>query len=128
MVRRFLMLGLVFVTCGLSCPSPSNSSSEQQDSSNPQSAPEAQTKPPGQPSDASKKKPRKVWTNEEVEGAKSGASTNQHGASSAGSGSASPSAAKSAAYDDLVKSYLKKLARFETTWRRSTAKCSRQRT
>jgi Skp family chaperone for outer membrane proteins len=53
-----------------------------------------------------------VWTNDEIEGAKSDTSiTNKNVAGAGGASSSSPSAAaKSATYENLVKTYQKKLA------------------
>jgi hypothetical protein len=111
MGRRFLTLGVISVIWVLSGSAQSNSSSGQEDSSKAQCAPGAETKPQDQFADTNKKKPKKVWTNDEIEGAKSdSAAANEHGVSAGGSSSSSPSpAAKSSAYENLVKTYVKKL-------------------
>jgi hypothetical protein len=114
MVRRSLMLGLVFALWVLPCAAQSDSSSGQQDSSKPQPAAGAETKSQDQPADATKKKSKKVWTNDDVEGGKTDTSAvrSERSTGAAGGSSSSSAAAgtKSAAYDNLVKSYLKKLS------------------
>ena len=113
MGRRFLTLGVICVSWVLSCSAQSNASSGQQDSSKPQSGPETEAKPQGPSADTSKKKPKKVWTNDDVEGPKTDiAAKNGHSAIAAGGSNSSPASAgtKSSAYDNLVKSYWKKLA------------------
>ena len=110
MMRPLLTAGLVFFGSALACAAQSStSSSGQQDSSNSQSASQAQTKPEGQPLDESKKKPKKVWTNEELDSVKGSASVIGDNPSSTGSSSSSDSP-KPSSYDRLVESYLKKLA------------------
>jgi hypothetical protein len=113
MVRLSLTLGLVFVLWILPCMAQSDSSSGQQDSSKPQSVAGTETKSQGQPADTTTKKSKKVWTNDDVEGAKTDtAATNEHSVNASGGSKASsaPAGTKSSVYDNLVKSYLKKLA------------------
>jgi chromosome segregation ATPase len=109
---RLLTLGVISFTWVLLCSAQSNSSSGQQDSSKAQCAPGVETKSQAQLADTTKKKPKKVWTNDEIEGAKSDTSiTNKNVAGAGGASSSSPSAAaKSATYENLVKTYQKKLA------------------
>ena len=110
MVRLSLAWGLVFVLWVPPCAAQSDSSSGQQDSSKPQPAAGTETKSQGQPADTSKKKSKKVWTNDDVKPAKTDASAmNEHSAGGSSSSSAS-AATKSSTYESLVRSYLEKLA------------------
>jgi hypothetical protein len=104
MVRPLLITSLVFFgkVSVSSAQSPSatsgSSTTGQQDSSNPQPAAQAQTK----------KKQKKVWTNEDVGSGKDGVSvvgTHESGSTS----SSCSSCSNPPAYDQLVKSYRDKL-------------------
>jgi hypothetical protein len=114
MVRFLLTLSLVFALWVLPCAAQSDPSSGPQDASKPQSAAGTETRSPEQPSDPAKKKAKRVWTNDDVGGGRTDtvAVRSQQSASAAGASrsSSAPAGTKSSAYDNLVKSYLKKLA------------------
>src|ERR1700731_4767605 len=114
MVRALLITGLVFfgivsVSAAQSSSATSGSStSGQQDGSNPQAATQAQTKSQDPSAAENKKKPKKVWTNEDVGSKRDGVSV--VGAHEGGSTSSScSSCAKPADYERLVLSYREKL-------------------
>jgi hypothetical protein len=116
MVRLSLSLSLVFALWVVPCAAKSDSPSGQQDSSKPQPAAGAETKSQDQLADATKKKSKKVWTNDDVEGGKTdraatnSAATNEHASAGRVGSSPAGAGAKSSTYDNLVKSYVKKLA------------------
>jgi hypothetical protein len=109
-LSRLLAAGLVFLGSTLLCAALSATSpSGQQDSSTPQSVAPAPAKPEGQAPDESKKKTKKVWTNEELDTVKGSVSV--VGDNSSNSGSPSPSGRpRASAYDPMVDSYARKLA------------------
>jgi len=108
MKQPILTAGVVFLCSALACAAQeATTPSGGQDSSKEQSALPAQTKPAAL-ADEKKKKPKKVWTNEELNSVKGDVSVVGDHPSSVES--ATPSAApKASDYDRLVDSYVRKL-------------------
>jgi hypothetical protein len=127
MKRPFLGVGLLFLGSALVCAAqsstsssgPSSGSSGQQDSAKAQAVPQAPGKPADQSADETKKKPKKVWTNEEMNSVKGDVSVvgdppsvSQSPCSPASprSGCSASTSAKPSSYDRLVDSYLRQLS------------------
>jgi hypothetical protein len=114
LITGLVLFGMVSVSAAQSSSATSGSStsgsstSGQQDGSTPQAAAQAQTKSQDPSAAENKKKPKKVWTNEDVGSKKDGVSV--VGAHEGGSTSSScSSCAKPADYERLVLSYREKL-------------------
>ena len=119
---RPLIVGIAFLSIGAVCSAQSsssnssNSGSGQQDTTQPQAASSADGKTATQPpAPAGKKKPKKVWTNEELATAKSGASADRSEGLKTSDGSSSTATSRSEGYtrpsnyDILVRTYLDRL-------------------
>jgi hypothetical protein len=127
MVRLLVIASLVFVGSATVCSaqSPSSSSGQQDSSKTPsasqtQAAPQAQAKPSNQPAEEkNKKKPKKVWTNEEMGSVKGGVSIVGEHSSTAGGSEASSSPrsldySPPSDYEVRVNSYRGRLAPLRT--------------